>query len=51
MTIGGDDDLRLAAFDGEDLSFIYDGIRPGTTEWPDPSVTRSFRTLVDIGYP
>ena len=28
-----------------------DGIRPGTTEWPDPSVRRSFQTLVDVGYP
>jgi hypothetical protein len=51
VTIGGDDDLRLAAFDGEDLSFIYEGVRPGIVEWPDPSVPRSFRTLVDIGYP
>jgi hypothetical protein len=51
VTIGADDDLRLAAFDGEDLSFIYDGIRPGTNEWPDPTVARSFRTLVDVGYP
>jgi HD-GYP domain-containing protein (c-di-GMP phosphodiesterase class II) len=51
VTLGSNDGLRLAAFDGEDLSFLYNGVRPGTNEWPDPSVSRVFRTLVDVGYP
>jgi HD-GYP domain-containing protein (c-di-GMP phosphodiesterase class II) len=47
----GNDDLRLASFDGEDLSFLYNGERPGETEWPNPTVGRQFTTLVDVGYP
>ena len=50
VTIGGDD-FRLASFDGEDLSFIYNGERPGEVEWPNPNVERTFLTLVDVGYP